>query len=225
MTNYATARVNMVESQVRPNRVTDQRILRAMLEVPRELFVPASVRGLAYMDQDVQVRAGGRDVPARYLMAPMPLARLIHLASLREGDVVLDVGCATGYSTAIVSRLAGAVVGLESDASLADAASRTLTELHVDNAAIVTGDLAQGYPQEGPYDAILLGGSVPEVPAPLLSQLRDGGRLVAILAENGAGAGKATLFENFAGDISRRPVFDAGAARLPGFDRAPSFAF
>lgn len=223
MSNYATARRNMVESQVRPNGVTDQRIARAMLAVPRELFVPASMRGLAYMDQEVLVRPAGRDAPARTLMAPMTLARLIQLAAVQDDQVVLDIGCATGYSTAILARLAEAVVGVEQEPALGEAASRTLTELGADNAAIVSGAHAEGYGQEGPYDAILLGGSVPEVPQPLFQQLKNGGRLVAILGEGGLGT--ATLFENVHGDIGRRPVFDAGASPLTGFERKAAFAF
>lgn len=223
MTAYDKARLNMVESQVRPNRVTDRRILTAMLEIPRELFVPASMRPLAYMDQDVPVRSAGREAPARYLMAPMPLAQLIQLADVGPEDLVLDVGCATGYSTAILARLGEAVVGLEQEPTLVEAAARALTDLGVDNAAIVTGDLAKGYAEEGPYDAILLGGAAAEVPEALLSQLKDGGRLVAIIADGGLG--KATLFENVGGSISRRPMFDAGACPLPRFQKAPAFVF
>lgn len=223
MSNYETARLNMVESQIRPNQVTDGRILRAMATIPRERFVPASMRALAYMDQEVPLRAASRDAPARYLMAPLPLARLIQLADIGASDLVLEVGAATGYATAILARLAGAVVALEQEPALAETAARVLGELGVDNVASVIGPLAEGYPQEGPYDAIVLLGSVPEVPEKLLAQLKDGGRLVAIVADNGLG--KATLFEKVSGDISSRAMFDAWASPLPGFERAPAFTF
>lgn len=213
----------MVESQIRPNQVTDRRILRAMLEIPRELFMPAAARPLAYMDQDVPLQPGSPGAPPRHLMAPMPLARLIQAANISAEDLVLDIGCATGYSTAILARLAEAVVGLEEDPELVETAAKTLNELGVDNAAIVTGKLNEGYAEEGPYDAILLGGSVAEVPDALLEQLKDGGRLVAILADGGLG--KATLFESVQGDVSRRACFDAGSRRLPGFEPAPAFVF
>lgn len=223
MSDYATARLNMVESQVRPNQVTDGRILQAMLEIPREAFVPASMRSLAYIDEDIRLRSAGRDAPARSLMAPMPLARLIQLADIEASDLVLDVGCASGYSTAILARLAESVVGLECDEALAESAGKTLMELEADNAAVVTGPLADGYAEEGPYDVILLNGSVPQDPDALLAQLRDGGRLVAVVAEHGFG--KATLFQNTSSVISRRPAFDAGAPPLPGFERAAAFVF
>ncbi len=223
MSNYATARLNMVESQVRPNEVTDRRILQAMMEIPREAFVPPSMRALAYIDEEIRLRSAGRDAPGRNLMAPMPLARLIQLAEIEPGDLVLDVGCATGYSTAILARLAESVVGLECDAALAESAGKTLMELGADNAAVVTGALADGYAEEGPYDVILLNGSVPEVPERLLAQLEAGGRLVAILAEGGFG--KATLFQNVSSVISERAAFDAGAPPLPGFERAAAFVF
>ena len=223
MSDFATARLNMVESQIRPNEVTDGRVLQAMAEIPREAFVPSSMRTLAYMDQEIVLHGAGRDGPARHLMAPMPLARLIQLAEIEAGDLVLDVGCATGYSTAVLARLAESVVGLECDAGLAETAGKTLMELSADNAAVVSGPLPEGYAEEGPYDAILLNGCVPEAPRLLLDQLRDGGRLVGVLAERGAG--KATLFRNIASVISERPAFDAGAPALPGFERRAEFVF
>ncbi|MGI9385071.1 MAG: protein-L-isoaspartate O-methyltransferase family protein [Methyloligellaceae bacterium] len=223
MSDFATARLNMVESQVRPNEVTDRRILQAMSEIPREAFVPPSMRTLAYMDEEIVLHSAGRDAPARHLMAPMPLARLIQLASVEAGDLVLDVGCATGYSTAVLARLAESVVGLECDSGLAETAGKTLMELEADNAAVVTGPLPEGYSEEGPYDAILLNGAVPDVPQSLLDQLKQGGRLVAVLSAGGLG--KATLFQNIASMISDRPAFDAGAPALPGFERRATFVF
>lgn len=223
MTDYAVARANMVESQIRPNQVTDRRILQVMLEIPREIFVPPSLRPLAYMDQEITFEAFSEIAADRSMLAPMPLARLIQLAAIGPGEVVLDVGCATGYSSAVLARLAEAVVGLECDPALAEAAGRNMMELETDNAAIVTGDLASGYPDESPYDAILLEGSVRQVPETLVAQLKDGGRLATIIGDRSMG--QAFLYRNFNGKISRVAAFDAGAPALPGFERAPEFVF
>lgn len=223
MSDYRAARQNMVDSQIRPNQVTDERLLRALLEIPRESFVPASLRALAYMEEEITVVKASPGTPGRSLVSPMPMARLIQLAEVDPDDLVLDVGCATGYSTAVLARLAESVVGLESDESLAERAGQTLMELGVDNAAVVTGPLPEGYPSEGPFDVIMLNGCVPEVPDRLVKQLNRGGRLVAIIAEHDFG--QATLFRNVEGRVSRRAAFDAAAPPLPGFEREQEFVF
>jgi protein-L-isoaspartate(D-aspartate) O-methyltransferase len=221
MTDFALARRNMVESQVRTNDVTDRSLITAMLEVPRERFVPASMRELAYIDEDIPLMesAGAR----RWLMEPMPFTRLVQLAGIGRGDLVLDIGCASGYSTTVLSRLAESVVGLESDAELAARAERLMIDLGVANAAIVVGDMTDGYASQGPYDVIVLEGSVEEVPKSLFAQLRDGGRLVAPVSYGPIG--KATLFRSIGGDISARDAFDINVHPLPGFERAPQFVF
>lgn len=223
MTDYATARANMIDSQLRPNDVTDARILRAMLEIPRESFVPASLRPLAYMDEEVVFETASQMTRDRYMIAPLTLARLIQLAEVGPHDLVLDIGCTTGYSCAILARLAEAVVGVECDAALAEGAGVRLTEIEADNAAVVTGPLELGYPEEGPYDVILLNGSVPEVPPALFAQLKEGGRLVTVIGDRDMG--QACLYRNIAGDITAVPAFDAGAPALPGFEKAPEFVF
>jgi len=223
MTDFALARRNMVESQIRTNDVTDHRLISAFLEVPRERFVPPAMRELAYIDEDITVKEGDSAAARRWLMEPMPFARMVQLADISETDLILDVGCATGYSTAILARLAESVVGLESDEDLAERAENQLVDLGVGNAAVVTGELAQGYASQGPYDVIILEGSVEEIPAELFSQLRDGGRLVAAVA-NGP-IGKATLYRSVGGDISSRIAFDVNVERLPGFQKAPAFVF
>lgn len=223
MSDFARARLNMVESQLRPNGVRDPRIVTAMLELPREAFVPASMRALAYMDQELPLRPGTAAVPARHLMAPLPLARLVQLASVGVGDIVLDVGCATGYSAAVLARLAESVVALECDGDLAESASATLEEQGVDTAVVVTGPLQEGYPSEGPYDAIVLGGAVPEVPPSLLEQLKPRGRLAAIVFEEGVG--RAYRYERVGSGFGRGSAFEAGAPPLPGFERVAAFEF
>lgn len=231
MSDFARQRQTMIESQIRPNRVTDRELIAVMGSLPREMFVPAAKRSLAYIDEALEVWPSIDGAPPRYLLAPMVLARLIQLASVAPEDNVLDVGCATGYSTGLLAKLARSVVGLEPEPELAAAARQTLAELALDNVSIVSGALREGYPPNAPYNVILLNGSVPEVPQSLLAQLAEGGRLVAILSADGArtavgpGPGKAYLFVNAGGEVSGLPHFDAGAKPLPGFSPAPSFVF
>ena len=225
MLDSALRRETMVDTQLRPNEVTDGRLLEAMRSVPRELFVPPALRGLAYMDESIEVFPSTDGAPARYLLAPMVLARLIQLAAVEREDTVLDVGCATGYSTAVLARLARDVAGLEPEPELAKTAHRVLRELGVDNAEIVQGALNEAPKRHGPYDVILLNGSVPEPPEALLDQLRQGGRLACVIAPNNAVQGKAYLFVRVGDEASGVPHFDAGARPLPGFAPEPRFAF
>ena len=177
MVDFAAARFNMVESQLRTNKVTDLRLLGAFETVPRERFVPEPLRGIAYIDEDVPLGGG------RFVMEPRVLARLLQAADPGPEDVALDLGCGSGYATAILSRLVATVVALEDDAALAAAANRTLEKLEIDNAVVVEGRLTEGYPKQAPYNVILLGGAVAEVPAAIADQLAEGGRLVIPLGE------------------------------------------
>ena len=227
MVDFDQQRLTMVESQLRPNEVTDRRLLAAMRTLPRERFVPERLSLLAYMDESVEVFPAIDGAPARFLLPPMVLARLVQLAAVEPKDHVLDIGCATGYSTAVLACLGRRVVGLEPEPELAETARRMLRELAIENATIVEGALAAGTPEDGPYDVILLNGSIEEIPASVLGQLREGARLVAILASgaNSARPGKAFLFVKIDGEASGLPHFDAGARALPGFSCAPAFAF
>ena len=226
MADFEQQRLSMVESQLRPNEVTDRRLLAAMRALPREHFVPSPLRDLAYIDEGLEVFPAIDGAPARYLLAPMVLARLVQLASVEPQDSVLDIGCATGYSTAVLAGLGRQVIGQEPEPELAEAARRALRELHIANAEIVTGPLAKGHPAGAPYDVILLNGSVPEVPETLLAQLAEGGRLAAIVkGANNPSQGKACLFVKIGGEASGVPHFDAGAKMLPGFAPEPVFTF
>ena len=215
--DYAAARQNMVESQIRPNKVTDAELIDALRSLPRELFVPKAVRGIAYVDDDVAV------APDRYLMEPMVLARLLQEAAVAATDMVLDVGCCTGYSTAVLAHLANAVVGLEADPALAAQASDRLSELDIDNAMIVEGALEAGYPRQAPYDLILLGGRAERIPSEIIGQLAEGGRLVGVIGD--AGLGRACVLTKRGGATSRREIFDAAVRPLPGFERRKGFVF
>src|SRR6476620_9316302 len=226
MVDFDQQRLTMVESQLRPNEVTDRRLLAAMRTLPRERFVPERLSLLAYMDESVEVFPAIDGAPARFLLPPMVLARLVQLAAVEPKDHVLDIGCATGYSTAVLACLGRRVVGLEPEPELAETARRMLRELAIENATIVEGALAAGTPKDGPYDVILLNGSIEEIPASVLGQLREGARLAAILASgaNSARPGKAFLFVKIDGEARGLLHFDAGARALPGFSRAPAFA-
>ena len=215
---FSIARRHMVESQLRPNRLTDERLIQVLSEVPREAFVPAALKSVAYLDRDLEV------APGRHLMAPMVLARLLQEARVAAHDVVLDLGCASGYSAAVLARLAASVVALEADAELAAWATATLPALDIDNVAVVEAPLPRGLPDQGPYDLIFIAGAVPEVPADLLDQIAEGGRLTAVL-DRGAGLGRATLYQRLDGLVAERALFDATCRPLPGFERAPSFVF
>ena len=213
--DFADVRRNMVEGQIRTNRVTDPRIIEALGEVPRERFVPKQLQGVAYIDEDIEV------APGRHLMEPMVFARLAQGAQITEKDVCLDIGSATGYSATVLGRLAGTVVALESDTELARQAEENFNALGADNILQVQGPLEAGYPRQGPYDVILIDGAVENVPDAILAQLADGGRLVAVLCRPGD-YGRATLFVKLHGTISDRPLFDAAVPQLGGAFSAPA---
>jgi protein-L-isoaspartate(D-aspartate) O-methyltransferase len=223
MTDATQQRINMVDSQVRPSDVTDRRIIKAMLEVPREAFAPAEMRALAYMDRALPVTKPGAAGAARALLAPRTLAKMLQLAGIEPDCTVLDVGCGTGYSTALLGRLAGKVVALEADPDLAEWARATLRKLDVAGVEVVQGPLAAGVPDEAPFDAILLNGAVPEVPQALLDQLKDGGRLVAIVAPGSYG--RVQVWRRTGRSFGNVTAFDAAADPLPGFAREPGFVF
>lgn len=215
--DFNQLRMRMVDSQVRTTDVTSLPLIDALLAIPREVFVPAARRELAYIDEDIEIAHG------RFLMEPSPFARLVQLADIRAGDFVLDVGAGTGYSSAVISRLAGAVVALEENGALAVKAQETLSGLGCDTVAVVEGELARGYPAEAPYDVIVIEGAVQRVPEPLFDQLKEGGRLVVV--EGYGNAGVARLYVRGGGVVSGRRAFNAAVKPLPGFHTEPAFEF
>lgn len=216
--DYAVVRRRMVENQIRPNRIIDPLLISAMSSLPRELFLPESQRGIAYVDQDIPL-GGGRN-----LLAPLTTAQLVQAAEIGSNDVVLIIGCGPGYLAAVAAQLASAVVALDSDQQLIRRAEDVLRELAIDLVTIVEGPLQRGWAAQAPYDVILFGGAVVEIPEAITAQLADGGRMVTIVAGEG-GVGKGTVFLKAGGVISHRTVFDSFTPLLPGFSPEPTFRF
>lgn len=224
MSNFVLQRRNMVESQVRPSDVTDRRILRAMSDLPREAFVPGPLRELAYMDEDLRLPAAP-GTPQRGMLAPRTLAKLLQAANLEPGCRVLVVGATTGYAAALIATIAQEVIALDSDARWLEIARQALATAGTANVALNNGDLTAGWPAKAPYDAIILEGQVSMIPAALLDQLKDGGRLVAVLSSLDSGVvGKATAWQRIGMRFEPTAVFDAGAIPLPGFQQPVAFA-
>lgn len=217
MSDSLKRREAMLEGQIRPNRVTDERVCAALQAVPREPFLPHQLRGVAYLDEDIPI--GGN----RYLMEPVVFARLLQAADIDGEDAVLDIGCGSGYSSAVLSHLASAVVALESDPALIERANANLAELGIDNVAVIEGPLHEGCPKQGPFDVIFLNGAVEELPKALFDQLGDGGRLLVV--ERRRGVGKATRYLKIDGIIGATELFDAQVPALPGFETVPGFVF
>jgi protein-L-isoaspartate(D-aspartate) O-methyltransferase len=222
MTDFTAARLNMVESQVRPNGITDRRIIAAVERVPRERFVPESRRSVAYMDEDVPLEPADKAQGPRALIEVMAFARMLQYAAIMPSDKVLVVGAGTGYGAAVIAELAQHTVALECDPGLAAAAHRNLSGMA--GVAVVEGALAAGVPGERPFDVILAEGRVEEVPQAWLDQLADGGRLVAVVGE--AEMAQACVHTRSGATVAVRPVFDASVAALPGLrKKKPAFIF
>lgn len=221
--DFRELRVNMVDTQIRTRDVTDISVIDSFLAVPREEFVPEERRELAYIDEDLLLVEAMPDQVARYLMQSSPSAKLIQLANIQPQDVVLDVGCATGYTSAVLSALAGSVIALESEAILAEQATLKLQSLGCDNVVVVSGPLTHGYASEAPYDVIMIEGAVDFVPQALQDQLKNGGRLVAVLGSGNTGL--ARLFVKEDNIVSSRGVFNIAVKPLPGFKMEAEFVF
>ena len=217
MFDSATARLKMVDGQVRPADVTSPELITALLDLPRERFVPAGLEAQAYVDGEIEI------APGRALPRPLVLARLIQSARVTRGDHVLDVGCGLGYSSAVLARLAGSVVALEADAALARQAKAALAANGAGNVDVVCGPLTEGWPAAAPYDLILLNGTTEIAPETLGRQFKPDGRLVCMFGRGPVTNG--TIFRLAEGRLVGRSIFDAGAPLLPGFTAPPAFVF
>jgi protein-L-isoaspartate(D-aspartate) O-methyltransferase len=215
MTDFQTRRVMMVDTQVRPSDVTKFPIIDAMLSIPREVYVPRDKREAAYMGENVVIREG------RVVLEPRTLAKLLDALDIHPGELVLDIGCGLGYSSAVIARLADAVVAVEDDPAMAAEAEQTLANESVDNAAVIVGPLSEGAAKHGPYDVITIQGGVEQIPATLLAQLKDGGRIGAVFMEGALGVARVGYKSD--GKMSWRFAFNAAAPVLSGFAAARAF--
>lgn len=220
MIDFVRARKAMVDSQLRTSGVTDKRLLAAMGRVPRERFVPAERRSLAYIDEAHPLQPGKS---RRALPAPAPFARLVQLADLQESDRVLDVGCGAGYSTAVLAALAAQVVGVEEDPELAARARENLQALESANAQVAEPPLHLAFAARGPFDAIVIEGAVDSVPEDLFDRLADGGRLVVLLRRGATAVAK--LFVKSGKEVAGRDDFNATLPPLADTEAAEQFVF
>ena len=216
MTDYASRRTMMVDTQVRPSDVTKFPIIDAMLAVPREAFVPDGKREAAYVGENLDIGGG------RVLLEPRTLAKMIDALDIQPGHVVLDVACGLGYSTAVLSRMCDFVVAIEDDEARAEEAQSILSGQGADNAAVMFGPLAEGAAKSGPYDVIILQGGAEQVPAAILGQLREGGRIAAVFAEGTLGV--VRIGYKIDGVVNWRFSFNASAPVLKGFEKHRAFA-
>ncbi len=216
MTDYATRRTMMVDTQIRPSDVTKFPIIDAMLSVPRENFVPRDLREAAYVGECTTLDKG------RVILEPRTFAKMLDALDVQSDELVLDIGSGLGYSSAILARLAEAVVALEDNAERCQEAQEALSEFGADNVICQNGALHQGAPEHGPYDVIFVQGAVDQMPTAILDQLKDGGRIIAIFAQGAFGSVK--IGYKLDGKVDWRTVFNAGAPVLPGFEKQQTFA-
>lgn len=216
MTDHAARRTTMVDTQIRPSDVTKFPIIDAMLTIRREEFVPDSLREAAYVGEDLLL------APGRVMLEPRTLAKMLDALDVQRNELVLDVGCGLGYSSAVIARLAEAVVAVESDTDMADEAQAILSREGADNVILHHGPLAAGAAQHGPYDAIIIQGAVAEVPGAILEQLKNGGRIACVFMEGALGV--VRIGYKLDGGISWRYTFNASAPVLPGFEKQVAFS-
>ncbi len=216
--DYTRARLTMVENQLRPHQIDDPRLLGAMREVPREHFLPKSLRPVAYADEDLLLPTGG------HLIEPLALARMIQAAQIEPQEVVLLLGCTTGYAAAVLARLAATVILVQPEPAAAQQVETLLEDLGVDNVVVaVSDDPNAGQPSQAPFDVILLVGAVDAMPPALGEQIGEGGRMVAVIDDGRVG--KLSVFTRLHGVIGRQVLFDARIPRLAGLERGAEFAF
>jgi protein-L-isoaspartate(D-aspartate) O-methyltransferase len=215
MTDYATRRTMMVDTQIRPSDVTKFPIISAMLTVPRENFVPRDKREAAYVGDNIDL--GGN----RTILDPRTFAKMLDVLDIQPTDFVLDIGMALGYSSAVLSQLAEAVVAVEDEQTRFDEASEALHDFGADNVIPHLGELVEGAAQHGPYDVILIQGAIEHVPDMVLGQLKDGGKIACLFAEGALGTVK--IGYKLDGRMDWRASFNAGAPTLDGFQRHRAF--
>ncbi|WP_332066235.1 protein-L-isoaspartate O-methyltransferase family protein [Bartonella sp. CB189] len=221
--DFAELRRKMVDNQIRTVDVTDLSVLEAFLMVPRENFVPEDIKALSYLDMDIALCSAKNGLPARYLMGPASLAKLLQLAAIKPSDSVLNIGANSGYCAALLSKLSRYVIALEDNSDLSERASRVLERSQCDNVIVVNGPLEKGYAIEGPYDVIFIEGSVDFIPQDIFDQMKDGGRLIVVEGSGNAGVTKVYIKED--GVVSVRRAFNLSVKCLHNFSKTPGFLF
>ncbi|MDB6182377.1 protein-L-isoaspartate O-methyltransferase family protein [Paracoccus fistulariae] len=215
MPDFAARRTMMVDTQVRPNDVTKFPVIEAMLTIPREDFVPASRRAVAYSGENLDIGKG------RVLLEPRTLAKMVDALDIQPTEMVLDLGCGYGYSAAVIARMAEAVVAIEDDEELVSEAETRLAEAGIFNVAVLSARLSEGAPAQGPYDVVLIEGAVEDIPEAIVGQLKEGGRIAALFLEGKLGV--VRLGYKLNDRINWRYAFNANAPLLPGFARERGF--
>jgi protein-L-isoaspartate(D-aspartate) O-methyltransferase len=218
MTLHDAARVNMIESQLRPNKVTDERVIAAFTHIRRELFVPERLRGVAYIDDDLPLGGG------RFMMKPMVAARLLQAAMVEAKDIALVVGAGVGYEAALLAQLARSVIALEEDPELARIGRSALVDHRIASVSYVEAPLPPGHRHRAPYDLILFGGAIAEIPGEIRDQLAEGGHIAVVLRQQEC-VGRATLITRTGGMLASRVMFDAATPLLSSFVAKPAFLF
>ena len=217
MSQSASLRRHMIDGQLLPNDVTDENVIEAIEQVNRETFVPDARKGVAYIDKSLKV------ADDRYLMEPLAFAKLLSHGEINNDDLVLDIAPATGYSSAVLSKLVDAVVAIEENETLAETATKNLADEGCDNVALVNASHKDGLAKQGPYDVILVGGMIDEIPDALLEQLSEKGRLLCVLNQDGFGRAALVTYRDKIKGV--RILFDTQAPKLPGFEKVTKFEF
>ena len=217
--HFEALRKAMVDSQIRPNKVIDDRVIAAFMNVPRERFVTKNMQNLAYIDEDIHLSGG------RFIVEAMVMARIIQTLALDTSQSVMLIGAGTGYTAALLSSLAGSVIAIETRAQMVEKAQQAVASLDIGNVAVIKARLQDGYASEAPYDAIIIEGAVEHMPQSLLDQLSDGGRLAAIWRPEGTQVGEACIWHKTGDAITRTPLFTAQVPVLDEFKAKPKFSF
>ena len=217
--DFKIARKNMVENQIRANKVTSLNIINAFLDVPREKFVPDALQEISYVDEDIQLSRN------RFMMKPMILARLFQSLDLKGNENILHVGSNSGYGSAILSRMCSSVISLESDKKLFETSIHTFSNMGFDNVVPLHGSMENGVEKEAPFDIIFIEGSIETEPKSLFGQLNENGKLIAIIRPANIKIGKAKLFFKISNEIGLENLFDAQVSKLSIFKSKTKFSF
>ena len=217
--DFKIARKNMVENQIRANKVTSLNVINAFLDVPREKFVPDALQEISYVDEDIQLSRN------RFMMKPMILARLFQSLNLKGNENILHVGSNSGYGSAILSRMCSSVISLESDKKLFETSIHTFSNMEFDNVVPLHGSMENGVEKEAPFDIIFIEGSIETEPKSLFGQLNENGKLIAIIRPANIKIGKAKLFFKISNEIGLENLFDAQVSKLSIFKSKTKFSF